>query len=133
MLIKVSRSFKDISLSFSRNPITSDLIILKNEDAIKKSVMNLIKTNIGDRFFNSLIGTGVQSSLFELSDRDSVVFLEEQIRTLLNNYEPRINLRDVILDLPEDTNELYIQIQYDIIGLPRPAQTIEFILQPTRA
>lgn len=133
MITKLSKGFKDISLSFSRNPITNDLIVLKNEDAIKKSVINLVRTSIGDRFFNPLIGTGVQSSLFELSDRDSVVFLEEQIRALLNNYEPRISLRDVVLDLPEDTNELYVQIQYDIIGLPRPAQTIEFILLPTRA
>ena len=129
----ISRAFSDISLSFSKNPITNDLIALKNEDAIKRSVINLIKTQIGERFYNNLLGSNVTRSLFELNIRDDFIFLEEQIKNLLNNYEPRIVVQNVLLDIPDDSNELYLQIQYVIVGLPVPTQTIDVILQSTRS
>ena len=66
MAITISRGFKDISLSFSKNPITNDILTLQNEDAIKKAVINLVRTQIGERFFNNLIGTSLEKSLFEL-------------------------------------------------------------------
>jgi phage baseplate assembly protein W len=128
-----SRAFSDISLSFSKNPITNDLIALKNEDAIKKSVINLVKTQIGERFYNNLLGSSITTSLFELNSRGDLIFLEEQIKNLLNNYEPRIVVQNVFLDIPDDSNELYLQIQYVIVGLPVPTQTIDVILQSTRA
>ena len=77
MAVTISRSFKDISLSFTKHPVTNDLIILKNEDAIKKSVINLVRTRLNERFFNDLLGTSVENSLFELSDSDLFSFLEE--------------------------------------------------------
>lgn len=132
MSITISRAFRDISLSFSRNPITNDLISLINEDAIKKSVMNLVRTRIGERFFNNLLGSDVESSLFELQTDETSVFLKEQITILLNNYEPRITLRDVFIEYPEDSNDLLIKIQYDIIGQAFPSQNIEFLLLPSR-
>jgi phage baseplate assembly protein W len=132
MAVTISRSFKDISLSFAKNPVTNDLIILKNEDAIKKSVINLVRTRLNERFFNDLLGTSVENSLFELSDSGLFSFLEEEITTLLNNFEPRINLKSVLLEFIEDSNTLNIRISYDIVGLPFPIQNIEFILQPTR-
>jgi phage baseplate assembly protein W len=132
MALQISRSFKDISLSFSKNPITNDIIVLKNEDAIKRSVINLVKTMMGERFFNNLIGTSLESSLFELNTGDISSVLEEEIRVLLNNFEPRIKLNSTIIDYPPDTNDLNVRIEYDIIGLPFPTQSIEFLLQPTR-
>ena len=131
MPVKRSRSFRDISLSFKRHPITNDVTILKNEDAIKKSVINLIRTSVGERFFNDILGTSVGDSLFELnnSDNDSI---REEIIILLKNYEPRIELTNVFVEGQFDSNELLIQIEYDIVGLPLPTQAIEFILQPTR-
>lgn len=128
----ISRGFKDISLSFKKNPVTNDIIILKNEDAIKRSVLNLIQTRIGERFFNDILGTSIQNSLFENADESTTIFLAEQIKTVLNNYEPRISLIDVIIEIPEDSNELSIKIIYNIVGLPISAQTIDFVLQPTR-
>ena len=95
MAVTISRSFKDISLSFAKHPVTNDLIILKNEDAIKKSVINLVRTRLNERFFNDLLGTSVDDTLFELGDSDTFSFLEEEITTLLNNFEPRINVRSV--------------------------------------
>ena len=132
MAVTISRSFKDISLSFTKHPVTNDLIILKNEDAIKKSVINLVRTRLNERFFNNLIGTSVDNTLFEIGNSDIFSFLEEEITTLLNNFEPRILLRNVEIEIPDDTNDLNINISYDIVGLPFPTQNIEFILQPTR-
>jgi phage baseplate assembly protein W len=131
-MLSISRSFKDISLSFSRHPVTNDILVLKNEDAIKKSVVNLIKTRIGERFFNNLLGTSVDDSLFEINETEVSILLNEEIRTVLNNFEPRVIVRDVSTESVIDSYELNIKITYDIVGLPIPQQNIEFILQPTR-
>jgi phage baseplate assembly protein W len=132
MGVQFSRQFRDISLSFAKNPITNDILALTNEDAIKKSVLNLIKTKVGERFYNDLIGSSIQDSLFELSTTGIDIVLEKEIKSLIRNFEPRVFLREVLVDVPEDTNELYIRLSYDIVGLPFPQQNIEFILQPTR-
>jgi len=131
-MLSISRSFKDISLSFSRHPVTNDILILKNEDAIKKSVINLVRTRIGERFFNNLLGTSVDNSLFELNGQEVSTILDEEIKTVLSNFEPRIVVRDVIVESIEDSNELNVKISYDIVGIPFPPQNIEFLLQPTR-
>jgi phage baseplate assembly protein W len=132
MSVSISRYFKDISLSFGRNPITNDLISIVNEDAIKKSVINLVRTRLNERFFNSLLGTSVDDSLFELISEEVSIILDDEISTVLNNFEPRIRLRNVETTLFEEQNEINVQISYDIVGLPLPTQNIEFLLQPTR-
>ena len=129
---KVSRAFRDISLSFKKHPVTRDVTILRNEDAIKKSVINLTRTRINERFFNDLLGTSIADSLFENMGSGLETALEEEISTLLKNYEPRIELNSVYVIANQDSNDLNIQIDYDIVGLPIPSQTIEFLLQPTR-
>jgi phage baseplate assembly protein W len=132
MAVQISRGFRDISLSFARNPVTNDILALRNEDAIKKSVINLVKTQIGERVFNSLLGTSTTSFLFELNTIEVSSVLEEQIETVLENFEPRIRVRSITVSPIDDTNELNVVINYDIVGLPIPPQNIEFILQPTR-
>ena len=129
---KVSRAFKDISLSFKKHPVTNDVTVLRNEDAIKKSVINLTRTRINERFFNELLGTSIGDALFENMDSGLEAALEEEINTLLKNYEPRIELNSVYVVADEDSNALNVQIDYDIVGLPIPSQIIEFLLQPTR-
>ena len=131
MPIKRSRSFRDISLSFKRHPITNDVTALKNEDAIKKSVINLVRTAIGERFFNDLLGTSVADALFELDTFDNDV-LREEIIALLQNYEPRIDLTNVFVQVSPNSNDLFVKIEYDIVGLPLPTQNVEFLLQPSR-
>ena len=128
----ISRSFKDISLSFKRHPVTNDVLVIKNEDAIKKSVINLCRTRLTDRFFNELLGTSIEDALFELVGEDIGVSLEEEIKSLLNNFEPRIKLTQVNIEDDIDENGLYITIRYNIVGLPFPEQNIEFLLQPSR-
>ena len=132
MAVQISRAFKDISLSFTRSPITNDLVTLRNEDAIKKSVVNLCRTRLTDRFFNELLGTSIEDALFELVGEDIGVSLEEEIKTLLTNFEPRIKLTQINIEDDIDENGLYITIRYNIVGLPFPEQNIEFLLQPSR-
>lgn len=129
---RISRKFKDISLSFTRNPVTNDILSLNDADAIKKSVVNLVRTRIGERFFNSLVGTNVENSIFELQSVPLARSLQIDIENLLRNFEPRIKISSVEVNYPEYTNELNIIISYDIIGLGIPPQTVDFILQPTR-
>jgi len=129
---RISRKFKDISLSFVRNPVTNDILTINDADAIKKSVINLVRTRLGERFFNSLIGSRIEDSMFELQTPEVAYSLELDIKTLLKNFERRISLASVLVTYPEDSNEFNIRIVYDIIGLPIPTQTVDFILQPTR-
>tara|TARA_B100000902_G_C26886118_1_gene705005 strand:+ start:169 stop:570 length:402 start_codon:yes stop_codon:yes gene_type:complete len=132
MAVKISRAFKDISLSFSRHPVTNDVTVLKNQDAIKKSVVNLCRTKFNERFFNDLIGTSIDNSLFELIDSGIGDVLEREIEALLKNFEPRIDLNDINVIADQDSNSLEIKVSYSIVGLPTPQQSIEFLLQPTR-
>ena len=132
MVVKISRAFKDISLSFTKHPVTNDVTVLKNEDAIKKSVVNLCRTRINERFFNDLLGTSIEDSLFETNLNDIASFIEREITVLISNYEPRIRLTSVIVESLVDSYELQIRVEYEITGLPFPTQNIEFLLQPTR-
>ena len=127
-----SKRFKDISLSFKRHPVTNDILALTNEDAIKKSVRNLVQTVNGERFFNPRIGSHVKESLFKLADNSLRATLKTQIESTIQNFEPRVNLTDVIVNHPNDSNDLEITISYDIIGQEATPQEITFILQPTR-
>lgn len=128
----ISKGFKDISLSFSRHPITNDISAIYNEDAIKKSVMNLVRTKLGERFFNPFIGSNVEAMLFELSTLGLDDAITEEIRTTITNFEPRVVLRNISVNDNFDNNELYVEVVYDIVGLPTPTQTLSFVLQPTR-
>ena len=132
MALRTSKPFKDISLSFNRHPVTNDISVLKNEDAIKKSVMNLVKTELGERFYNRLLGSSVSKSLFELNSIEISTIIEKEIETLLENFEPRIRLLEVNVSADPDTNELDVLITYEIIGQQFPTQNIQFILLPTR-
>ena len=132
MAVQVSRAFKDISLSFTRHPVTNDVTVLRNEDAIKRSVINLCRTRLNERFFNDLLGTSIEDSLFETNLDDISSFIEREITVLLKNYEPRIKLMSVIAESLVDSYELQIRVEYEITGLPFPTQNIEFLLQPTR-
>jgi phage baseplate assembly protein W len=115
-----------------RNPVTNDILTINDADAIKKSVVNLVRTRVGERFFNSLIGSRVENSMFELQTPEVSYSLELDIKTLLKNFERRISLSSVLVTYPEDSNDLNVRISYNVIGLPVPTQTVDFILQPTR-
>ena len=129
---RISRSFKDISLSFQPHPVTGDLPVLKNERAINKSVRNIVQTIPGEKFFNPNFGSDVRDQLFELVDFGTADLIEQQILSSLENYEPRIERVQVEVDPQPDRNEFNVTVIYDIIGQEFPTQTYSFILEATR-
>jgi len=129
---RISRSFKDISLSFEPHPITKDLPILKNEAAIRRSVRNIVQTIPTEKFFNSLFGSDVRASLFEFVDFGTASVISDQILTSVTNFEPRIeNLEVEVQPLP-DRNSFNVIVVFDIIGQEFPTQEYSFLLEATR-
>jgi len=135
-ITRISRAFKDISLSFKRHPVTNDIGVLKNENAIKRSVRNLVQTIPSERFFNSTLGSDVRDSLFENTpgfiDFGTASIIERQIQTTIENFEPRVDNLDVNVNPRPDTNEFEVNIFFDIIGQSFPEQEFSFILKATR-
>ena len=131
-ITRISRSFKDISLSFEPHPVTKDLPILKNERAIIRSVRNIVETIPTERFFNPDFGSEVRSSLFGIVDYATVSIIEDQIISSINNYEPRVENIQVNVNPEIDDNALEVTIIFDIIGQDFPTQEFTFILEATR-
>ena len=127
-----SRAFNDISLSFSPHPVTKDLPVLVNERAVIRSVRNLVETIPTERFFNSLIGTDIRDTLFSNFDRMNVMMIEDQIREVLGNFEPRVSNVGATVKARPDDNTLEVNVFFDIIGLDLPTQSFAFLLEPTR-
>lgn len=131
-MVRISRKFRDISFSFARNPVNDDILSINDADAIKRAVINLVRTKSGERFYDSLVGTEVEASLFEVQSPEVANNLKIDIENVLKNYEPRVADVEVEVNYPLDSNEIYIQIAYTIVGLSLPTQNIEFVLQSTR-
>ena len=127
-----SKAFKDINLSFKRHPVTNDLVAIKNEDAIKKSVKNIIFTILGEKPFLPLFGSKMNSSLFELDTNFNETKISDEISSVLLNNEPRISNILVSVSNPADSHELNVTIQYDITGIQSPSQAVDVVLFPAR-
>jgi phage baseplate assembly protein W len=129
---RISKAFKDISLSFQVNPLNYDLIAIKNETAIARSIRNLVLTQPGERFFNQNLGSKVNQSLFENIDDISASILRDEIRNTIENYEPRVELIDVVVTPNYDDYEFSVNVSYYIVGVDVLPQQLTFALQPTR-
>ena len=131
-ITRISRSFKDISLSFEPHPVTKDLPVLKNERAIIRSVRNIVETIPTEKFFNPIFGSDVYRSLFDFVDFGTASIIQEQIKTALNNFEKRINNVKVEVEPRPDDNDFEVTVIFDIIGQDFPRQEFSFILEATR-
>ena len=131
-LERISQGFKDISMSFESNPLTDDLIALKNENAIARSLKNIVFTLPGEKFFDPEFGSDISAALFENIDDISGGIIEDQLRQSINNYEPRVELLSVRTNPNYDNNAFDVTITYEIIGANVPPQQLEFVLQSTR-
>ena len=131
-LERVSQGFKDISMTFQSNPLTNDLIALKNESAIARSIRNIVFTLPGEKFFNENFGSRVSRSLFENVDQISASIIKDEIENSINNFEPRVSLIDVQTIPDYDNNGFNVNIVYRVVGADIPAQQLEFVLQLTR-
>ena len=129
---RISRGFKDISLSFTPHPVTKDLTILKNENAIKKSVRNLVQTIPTERFFNSTLGSEVRDSLFDFVDVGTASVIQNQIQITLENFEPRIDNVTVEVEPRPEVNEFEVTVFFTVVGQDIPTQEFTFMLEATR-
>ena len=126
--LKRSRSFKDFSVNFARNPFTDDLSVVHNDNSIKQAVKNIILTSPGEKPFQPLVGSSVNRLLFEPLDAFTADAVAEEIRTTINQYEPRVKLTKVNVTPIFEGNKLNVSLEYKIVGLPI-VETIEFVLQ----
>lgn len=129
---RVSKGFKDISSSFQVNPLSYDLIAIKNETAIARSIRNLVLTFEGERPFNPILGSKVGRLLFENVDSIVALSIKDEIERTIKNFEPRVNLLDLTVSPNFDDNEFNVTIRYEIVGIDVPPQQLAFALQPTR-
>jgi len=129
---RVSKSFKDISMSFKFNPLSGDLIALKNENAIARAVRNIVLTTPGEKLFDPDFGSSVSEILFENVDDITAVAIRDEIKSSLQNYEPRVEIIDVIVDPNFDENQFDVVITYRIVGVDIPPTQLEFALLPSR-
>ncbi|MGA1046747.1 MAG: GPW/gp25 family protein [Minisyncoccia bacterium] len=129
---RISKGFKDISMTLQVSPLTYDVLTLTNETAIARAVRNLVLTNPGERFFNPNVGSEISRSLFENIDPISASVIKSQIEDTIKNYEPRVELIEVEVSPNYDNNEFNVTVRYEIVGIDVPIQQLVFALQPTR-
>ena len=131
-LERVSKGFKDVSMTLKRNPLTNDVISIKNETAIARSLRNIVYTIPGEVPFNPEFGTNISRTLFDNMDNISANLLESEIRDSITRFEPRVDLIDVQVQPIYDANEFNVNIIYRIIGIDVPPQSLTFVLQSNR-
>ena len=129
---RVKRKFKDISMSFETNPLNDDLVSLSDSSAIARSIRNIVFTSPGEKFFNPDFGSRISESLFENVDEVSALSIEDEIKSSIINFEPRVNLLNTNVVPNPDDNEMNVTIEYEITGIDIPPQQLEFVLLPTR-
>ena len=127
-----SRAFKDINLSFKRHPVTNDVLTIRDEDAIKRSVKNIIFTILGEKPFQPNFGSAINESLFELSTSLNEVRVTDEIKSSLALYEPRIGNISATVSLYPDSNEMNCVVEYEIVGMPAETQIVDVLLFPAR-
>jgi phage baseplate assembly protein W len=129
---RISKVFKDISLSFDMHPVTKDILVLKNEVAIKKSIKNIIQTVPNERLFNPLFGSKVRPTLFEFIDFGTASLLKNYIDVAISNFEPRVSDVEIEVNPFPDLNYFEIVIYFNIIGENTPKQSFTYILEAIR-
>ncbi len=132
MYIVASKAFRDINLSFKRHPVTNDLVSIRDEDAIKRSVKNIIFTILGEKPFEPSFGSVINDALFDLDTNLNEIRIQDEITSSLNRFEPRIDNIIVTVSVVPDTNEMNCTVQYDIVGLSTPPQEVDVLLFPAR-
>ena len=129
---RVKRKYKDLSMSFETNPLNDDLVSLSDTAAIARSIRNIVFTSPGEKFFNPDFGSRISESLFENVDDVSALAIEDEIKSSIINFEPRVNLLNTKVVPNPDDNEMNVTIEYEITGIDIPPQQLDFVLLPTR-
>lgn len=126
-----TRIFSDFDLNFTKHPVTGDVAMRYDENAIKASVKNLVLTRNYERPFHSDIGSPIKALLFDLDSPMLLITLKRVITDLINNHEPRVSLLDVVPIVSPDNNSVYVSIYFTILNTSRPIQ-LDLVLERTR-
>ena len=126
------KQFKDFNLSFKPHPVTEDLMVVKDAADVKQSIKSLLLTRKGERLFNSDIGTNLTDLLFEVADFATASLIRDQILVVLSNYERRIKILSLDVDVNFDDNGYDIELSYELVGRDDLPTTVEFFLESAR-
>ena len=127
-----TRDYSDFDLAFRSNAVTADLTLKKGAESVKQSVLNILLTNSGERPFMSAFGGNVRSFLFENFDAVTEDLIEENIRTALRNYEPRVRVLECVVDADEDNNRINVRLEIEILSPAQTTTTVEFTVERQR-
>lgn len=128
---KKVRTFSDLDLMFTAHPVTEDLVRLYDENAVKRSVRNLLLTNNYERPFHSEIGSQLRALLFEPASPMLNTMVKRVIVETITTFEPRVSLSDVTVNINPDNNAAYVTIIFTIVNTVRPV-TMSIVLERTR-
>ena len=126
------KTFKDLSVTFKKHPVTDDLVTVKDRTAISQSIVNLLLTNKGERMFQPEIGSGIYETLFEPLDYATAGRIRSEVIDVIGKYEPRIDIQSLVIIPDYDNNGYSIELSYVIIGREDTPIGIEFFLERTR-
>ena len=126
------QTFKDLNITFKPHPVTGDLIVKKDEAAVKQAVANVLMTNKAERPFRSNFVSSVRESLFEPLDAATAAKIGNAIENCLLTYEPRIKIRSLELEIDFDSNGYEVLLDFLIVGREDRPVLIEFFLERTR-
>jgi len=126
------QTFKDLSVTFKSNPVTNDLVVVKDKAAIMQSIISLLQTNKGERPFKPDLGCDIRNSLFEPLDYATAGIIRSQIIETVGRYEPRVVINNVVVTPDEMTNSYEVELSFTIVGRDDVPVTAEFLLERTR-
>ena len=125
-------TFKDLSITFKKHPVTDDLVTVKDKSAIAQSITNLLMTRRGERPFQPTLGSGLQDMLFEPLDYGSAAMIKQEIGKCINKYEPRVRVQKIYCNVDFDNNGYNVELQYKIVGRDDRPVAVDFFLERTR-
>lgn len=126
------QTFKDLNITFKPHPVTGDLIVKKDDAAVKQAIVNLLMTSRGERPFQPNLGSDLRRILFNPLDASTAAQIGENIRETLDTYEPRISILQLDVDTNFDDNGFDVELEFEIIGREDTPTAIEFFLERTR-
>ena len=125
--VRSNKAYSDLNLNFNKNPATKDVAKLKDVEAVKRAVRNLILTNRFERPFHPEIGSDIRSLLFENMTPVVEVLLKDRIRETIEVYEPRADITDIVVTGDMDNNQYGVKIEFRVLNVPDPIVVTEFL------
>lgn len=131
MANSIQNRYSDLDLTFTRHPVKNDVVLSVDDQAVIRSIRNLVLTNHFERPFHPEIGSNVRKMLFEPISPLTANYLQREIEDTIKNFEPRAKLQQVVVQIEPDHNYYTAIISFFIINRTEPT-TLNFVLQRLR-